>query len=145
MRLMPGIALRLPPCFPRQQGFSLLEMIVAMAIMALSLGALYNAAGGSVKGVQAAEQRSGALLLAQSLLEAYSTVPHGGIAEQGEVGSMAWQLVAIPYPTAREAAPGWPLYRVEASVQWGSGESRQGLSLVSLLPERRRAAAEGER
>ncbi|NMG70951.1 type IV pilus modification PilV family protein [Parazoarcus communis] len=117
-----------------QAGFSLLEMIVAMAIMAFSLGALYNAAGGSVKGVQAAEQRAGALFLAQSLLDAHGTVPAGGLTEQGTVDGMRWQLSAVPYPTGREASPGWPLYRVEVRVEWAGG--RQGVSLVSLLPER---------
>ncbi len=98
-----------------ERGFSLLEVLVALAIMALSLGALYEAAGGSVRSAQVVEQRGTAILLAQSLLDSRDTVDAGGFDLGGEHdGRFRWRLSARPFVTGREAVPGWPLYRVEA-------------------------------
>ncbi|WP_418647483.1 PulJ/GspJ family protein [Thauera butanivorans] len=115
----------------RSAGFSLLEVLVAVGIMALSLGALYQAAGGSVRSVQRADQRTQALLLAQSLLDAYGTVPPGGLNAAGEEAGLRWQIVSTPYPTAFEQPPGWPLHHVHITVGWGQGGS---VSLATLLP-----------
>lgn len=136
------------PCLrPRgQAGFSLLEVLVALFIMAFALAALYHAAGGGVRGVQAGEARTRAVTLALSLLDSRSTVPAGGFDEQGTIGDdgaerMRWRLSARPYPTGREADPGWPLYAVEAVVAWGEGSHARELRLSSLLPERRMPVA----
>lgn len=117
----------------RIHGFSLLEVLVATSIMALSLGALYQAAGGSVRSVQLADQRTQALLLAQSLLDAYDTVPVAGLSLEGSEGGLKWQLESAPYPTAFSQAPGWPLHHVEVTVTWASSASGR-ISLGTLLP-----------
>lgn len=122
-------------------GFSLLEVMVALAIMAFSLAALYHAAGGGIRGVHESETRTRALALALSLLDAHAVVPAGGLDERGTLGSGAdglrWRLSARPHPTGREAGPGWPLYEVEASIAWGNARRPQELHLRTLLPERR--------
>lgn len=124
-------------------GFSLLEVLVALSIMALSLGALYQAAGGGVRGVQEADQRTRALMLAQSLLDAHSVVPAGGVDEAGEEAGFRWRLTALPFPTGQEQAPGWPLYRIEAVVAWGADGRNKEVRLASLLPERSSVAVSG--
>lgn len=127
----------------RQAGFSLLEVIVALAIMAFSLGALYHAAGGSMRGTQEAELRTRATALALSLLDSRSTIPAGGVMEHGVAGGgMRWALSSTPFPTGLEASPGWPLYQVEVQVGWGEGDRRHELRLTSLLPERAQVIAE---
>lgn len=123
---------------PVQRGFSLLEVLVALAIMAMSLGALYHAAGGSVRGVQVSERRAEAALLAAALLDSRDTIPPGGLQESGAQGDrFSWVLTATPFPTGHEADPGWPLYRVLAVVAWEEGGERVEFALASLLPERR--------
>lgn len=118
----------------RVRGFSLLEVLVATSIMALSLGVLYQAAGGSVRNVQRADQRTQALLLAQSLLDAHDTVPADGLRAGGTEGGLRWQLSSAPYPTAFEQAPGWPLHLVRVTVGWGDGGVGNTIDLSTLLP-----------
>ncbi|MDR1228080.1 MAG: prepilin-type N-terminal cleavage/methylation domain-containing protein [Azoarcus sp.] len=117
----------------RRGGFSLLEVVVAMAIMAMSLGAIYRAGGGALRGVLEAEARTRATALALALLDGQWSVPPEGLRSSGSAGGMNWQLAAAPFQPRREK--GWALHRVEASVSWDNG--RRGLKLTSLLPERR--------
>lgn len=124
-----------------QGGFSLLEVLVALTILAMSLGVLYQAAGGSVRNVQTGEQRMRAILLAQSLLLLHDRIPPGGLSEQGvSRAGFEWSLTAIPYPpvqisTGSSTEP-WPLYRVEAAVFWRDGARPGEFRLASILPER---------
>lgn len=95
---LPGLRYR-----KSQSGFSLLEVIVAMSIMAFSLGALYYAVGSGVRGSQEAAQRTRATMLALSLLDSRSVVEAGGFDEQGEdSGGMRWRMRATPYPTGHD-------------------------------------------
>ena len=48
-------------------GFSLLEMVVAIAILALALAALYQAAGGATRNVRSDEKYAYGVELARSL------------------------------------------------------------------------------
>lgn len=129
----------------RQHGLSLLEVLVALVIMALSLGALYDAVGGSVRAVIESERRVRAATFAQSLLEAHEVVEPGGMSVQGRVDDYQWTLDAVPFPTGWETTPGWRLYRVIAVVAWGDGEPRRAVTLSTLLPERQLVTDQGAR
>ena len=52
----------------RSRGFSLLEMLVAMSILAMSLGALYQAVSGATRNVRSDERYAYAIELARSLI-----------------------------------------------------------------------------
>ena len=76
----------------RQAGFSLLELLVAFSIMALSLGLLYRVAGGSARNVSDVTQSQQAAWLAESILSSRSSVLEDGWSEEGESAGFQWQV-----------------------------------------------------
>ena len=55
-------------------GFSLIEMLVALVILALSLSVLYQAAMGATRNVRVASEYTDAVMLAESMLAEHSHV-----------------------------------------------------------------------
>ncbi len=119
----------------RERGFSLLEMVVAVAIMGFSLGALYQAAGGAIRIVRTDEQRGYAVELARSLVALYAVVPSAGLNETGETeGGFFWSVVAEPLvlPEGVSLAEG-ALQRVSVVVSWDDGPKKREVSLDSVV------------
>ena len=118
-----------------ERGFSLLEMVVAVAILGFSLGALYQAAGGATRIVRTDEQRSYAVELARSLIALYAVVPPAGINETGVTeGGFAWRVVAKPVvlPEGILLAEG-TLQGLSVSVSWDDGPKEREVSLDSVV------------
>ncbi len=127
-----------------QRGFSLLEVLVAFAIMSLSIGLLYQAMGSNARQTADMAARERAALLAESLLALHTVVPPQGISEQGESAGMAWQARSAPFATeagiAHPDAP--PLHEVQITVLWGDAPPRE-LTLRTLRPQRLPQPGEG--
>jgi general secretion pathway protein I len=118
----------------RQRGFSLLEILVAFVILAFSLAAIYQSAGGSVNAAIADEQRSYALLLAQSVLNNYQGVPPGGLEKSGQLeNGYSWRFTAVKREDDPDVKLIWPLYNVSVVVSWGNPKLQ--IVLDSVLPE----------
>ncbi|WP_170150212.1 type II secretion system protein [Parahaliea mediterranea] len=117
-----------------QGGFSLLEMVVAIAILGVALGALYQAAGGASRNIRTDERYAFGVELAQSLLADVSQVPDRGYSNGGTTeGGFLWWVEATPLPAqAKGLAPG-ALQEVEVMVAWQDGRHRREVRLHSIV------------
>lgn len=105
-----------------ERGFTLLEALCAVTILAIALSSLFAAYRSGVSGVQAGSDYASASVLAQSLMSAASVTPGAeGTLSRGRNGRFAWQ-VAVTAPPA--ASPGavrgdrWALRSLTVTVAW---------------------------
>jgi general secretion pathway protein I len=119
----------------RTRGFSLLELLVAFAIMAISLSLLYRMAGGSARNVSDAAQRQQAVWLAESLLARRSSVFSDGWNEEGESAGLSWQVHSTLHDSGRNTPLAIPLHRIKVTVAWTAGTRPGQFELTTLRPQ----------
>ena len=120
-----------------QRGFSLLEIMVAFSIMALSLGLLYRITGSSARQVGSVQQHEQAMALAASVLDTVPAVPEQGIERAAASAGYEWTIVTRPWPTQHDALGRVPrLHEVQVTVSWLDGERTREFALTTLRPER---------
>ncbi len=119
-----------------QGGFSLLEMMVAISILALALGSLYQAASGATRNVRTAERYAYGVELARSLLADNSMVPGKGVRAAGETaGGYSWSVDTTARPRRRGGTVGAGLHNIEIVVAWFDGSLRREIRLNSVVEE----------
>ena len=111
----------------RQQGFSLIETLVAMALLGLVTGVVYSSYSNSMRGAEESARTAVATRFAQSKLEAVSA---GGLVDLGEQrGStedgFSWRVVVGPLED-QDSAP------VETQQQFGGNASQAALVTVTV-------------
>ena len=109
---------------PRSQGgFSLLEVIAAIMLLAIAFAALMKVAGGSISLTQNAADYSEASLWARGLLDsAFVGTPIKTGSSAGRFNNrFRWQLAVTPWNDAGVQPPAAPLhlYRLDLDVLWG--------------------------
>lgn len=118
-----------------QRGFSLLEMVVAVAILGAALGALYQAAGGATRNVRSDQRYAYAVELARSLLADSSEVPLEGLQNRGETsGGFRWELQTEALQRSRGSSfSGGRLQRTTVTVAWSDGPRERRVLLDSVV------------
>ena len=119
----------------RQSGFSLLEVLVAFAILSMSLGVLYQAFSNSLRNVGASGDYSRAIIIAEArLAEAMADVPINEGSDQGEVdGRYQWKVVVQRYEyEGEEIVSRFTPYQVEVVVSWQDGKHTREYQLSTL-------------
>lgn len=119
----------------RRRGFTLIEVVVAFAILALALGVFLRVFSGGLGNARISEDYTMATLLAQSKLAAVGIEEPltEGEAEGRIDGRFRWRIVVRPWaedPPAEEA----PLraYDVAVAVFWGKADEERSVSLSTL-------------
>lgn len=122
-------------------GFTLIEIIVAFAVLALGLTLLIGTLSGATRQVRQAGDAGRAALHAQTLLAQQASVLQGPTRANGELeeGRYRWQFQATPWtdPMARDGAvtgdPGAArLLHVRLDIEWAEGDPQQRLQVSSL-------------
>ena len=121
------------PTKRHSQGFSLLEMIVAISILSLSLGVLYQAVSGATRNVRTDEKYAYGVELARSLLANYAVVPASGLDARGEtVGEFRWEVQTAPLklPSSMQAGS---LQTIAVTVSWPDRGNSKNIALHSVV------------
>lgn len=125
----------------RQRGYTLIEVIVAFAVLALALTLLLGMLSGAARQVRWSADAGRAALHAQSLLDQTGigeSLQPGRSRGEFEDGRYRWTLDIAPFvdpsrPDPGTIQPGTPrLLRLVLSVEWGDAGPRQRLRLQSL-------------
>lgn len=113
-----------------QKGFSLVEVLCAVAVAASAIAVLTSGVNGSLKGANTLDQHLGARLILQSILEdelaAGQTAP---AQREGESGPYRWRLNIEPVAAPGKLPQAYRMYRLTASVGWGRGGEVSGTAL----------------
>lgn len=118
----------------QQKGFSLLEMMVAISILAIALVSLYQAAGSATRNVRLHERYAYAVELAESLLALNATVPMSGVNESGETsGEFRWRVESRPIDLRNGRLISGSLHAIEVGVGWKDGKKNREIVLNSVV------------
>jgi general secretion pathway protein I len=124
-----------------QRGYTLLEVIVAFALLAMALTLLLGILSGAARQVRVSSDAGRAALYAQSLMDQVGVgerLAAGQRDGEFEQGRYRWQLRVAPWRDAAVVATGQPmtvgapeLFEITLAMQWGEGPG-QRLQLRTL-------------
>ena len=121
---------------PAEDGFTLIETLVALVVLAMTSIALYQNYEQGMRGLRVADGEAQALALARSLLaETGISKPlvEGRTSGVGADG-LAWTITTRHHEPSHQGQPvadvGNPLYRIDVETRWRDRPGRQVRSVV---------------
>lgn len=132
----------------RDGGFSLIEVLVAFAILAAALATLSSAFGTGLRGTRTADLQLRAVDFAENLLaEAGRSAPLERGVQTGTADGLHWQLEVAPWQdniadaTPPAAGAALDALRVSVRVGWGSRPGQSvNLQTLRVIPRPRARA-----
>jgi general secretion pathway protein I len=125
-----------------QHGFSLIEIIAALLILAIAFAALMQVAGGSISLTNNAADHAQAALWARSLLDSAGMEKklQPGNSEGKFDDQYRWRLSVQPYqPSDAGGNSPMQIFKLDLDVIWGGRRERSAhfstLRLVSAVPQ----------
>ena len=113
----------------QQRGFSLVEMLTALVILGLALGALYQAASGATRNARVSAEYAIATTLAESELDAFViSRPDVGMTQRGRYGDYEWERWVELIPEREESGIGW----IRIVVSWSGDSQPRTISLSTI-------------
>jgi len=112
------------------KGFTLVEVLLAFVVFALSFAVVLEILSGSMRNTVRAKNYTEVALIAQSVMDRVGLdIPlASGTSSSGEVGDYSWQLVIDPFDgeigdtsmAELQNSTGMELLEVEFTVTWGT-------------------------
>ncbi len=122
--------------FQHCRGFSLLEVLVAFSILALSLGVLYQIFSKGTHATILGKEYACATIIAQSKLDAFGVVdsPETSKSQGIEDDKYQWEVMVQPLDYENESIIqlGVALYKIDVEVLWRSLGKQRSIKLNSL-------------
>lgn len=118
-----------------QAGYSLLEVIVAFAILALALSTILSLMATGLRNSAVAADYARALTLAEAQLAYYGALNTTRLEageRQGREEHFHWRSRVTPYGEAGSEFHNSRLYRIEVKVDWGEEGRPRSLKLATL-------------
>ncbi len=128
-----------------QRGFTLLEVLLAFLVFALSFAVTLEILTGAIRNTARAKEQTEASLIAQSVMDQVGLdIPlRAGASFEGEEGVYRWQIDVFPFQGGSDnqrsmdltEITGIDLLEVECVVSWGEGqrERSQVFSTVKAM------------
>lgn len=119
-----------------QQGFSLLEVLVAFVITAASLAVIFQIMGKGTRALALGRDYSRAIALAESTLVLAALPAEAGGATTGNTDGFRWRAMTTPAPALAEHADVQilPLQQITNEVTWQDRGHDRVIQITTLRP-----------
>jgi general secretion pathway protein I len=117
-------------------GFTLIEVLVALAILAIAFGFAFRALSGGFDRLDRDQKNADALLLAQTTLArvGHDIALQDGTLDGRSEDGFAWRIETAPYGDTQDLPPGRLIgHRVAVTIAWNERHQRREVRLTSLV------------
>jgi general secretion pathway protein I len=121
----------------RQDGFTLIEVLVAFAILSLTVVVAVQGFAQGLRLLKLSGDHQQAILIADQKAREVVMPKEGR--EEGTEGAFAWERVTKPVATPELEGPGrpprWHVYEITVQVGWGEQRRTVGITTLRTVSE----------